>query len=133
MTDVLKIEKMMHPVYVIKYLLLVVGFSANAECIRWQPDANKNITPQFDGPGSWGALHETVTLDCLKYIGSIKDDSKVVMLVKDEKGVIHHLRMGDFMGENSGKIVGITETTIIVDQVVRVNGEWEVRRVNFPK
>lgn len=124
---------MMHPVYVIKYLLLVVGFSANAECIRWQSGVDKNISPQADGPGSWGALHETVTLDCLKYIGSIKDDRKVVLLIKDEKGVIHHLRMGDFVGENSGKIVDITETTIFVDQVVRVNGEWEARRVNFPK
>ena len=40
---------------------------------------------------------------------------------------------GDFIGENSGHIVDITENAILIEQIVRVNDQWAVKRVQLRK
>jgi Tfp pilus assembly protein PilP len=51
-----------------------------------------------DGPGSFGPLHATVTLDCLTYVGSVSRDGREWVLIRDERGVVHRLTLGGYMG-----------------------------------
>ena len=111
---------------------LLFASVASAECVRYQrPLPGAPIDP--DGPGSWGELQDTVTLDCLKYVGSTMRQGKEIVLIRDERGKVYELRVGDFMGENTGRIVKIDATTIYLLQLVLRNGEWEKLMVTFPK
>ena len=106
--------------------------AATAACIRTGPSAK--APPELDGPGSFGPLHGTVTLDCLKYVGSIEMGGVEQVLIRDEQGTIHRLKVGDPMGENSGVISRIDETTITITQrVQRGKGKWQEIVVRFPK
>jgi hypothetical protein len=57
--------------------MTIVTVNVNAECLHRKliprpPDAE----PVLDGPGSFAKLQGTVTLDCLRYVGSIQRDGK---------------------------------------------------------
>jgi len=75
-------------------LYLLTGL-AYGECRRLpvKPDPT-----QTDGPGSFGSLHGTVTLDCLRYVGSVNARGVEWVLIQDERGEVHRLRPGDYMG-----------------------------------
>ena len=55
------------------------------------------------------------------------------MLIRDERGRIYELKLGSFMGENTGRIVKIDADTIYVEQLVRRGDEWQSVIVKFPK
>jgi hypothetical protein len=117
-------------------LLLMCAFSAtvHAECVRWKPTPRPpNAPPEFDGPGSFGKLQDTVTLDCLKYVGSIQKNGAEHVLIKDETGIVHTLQLGSYMGENSGVIVRIDRDAIYLKQLVKRNGELGELIIKFPK
>lgn len=102
--------------------------------MRWKPaPPAQNAAPQFDGPGSFGELHETVTLDCLAYAGSISRDGIEHVLIRDETGRIHVLKPGSYMGENSGVIARIDADVIHIRQLLKRNGRVEEVSVRFPK
>jgi hypothetical protein len=98
-------------------LLLVTGFfvcsAAGSACMRTKHEASIG---SFDGPGSWGPLQDTVTLDCLQYTGSIVRNAVEYVLIRDENGAIYRLKVGDFMGENTGRITKIDEHYIYIEQ-----------------
>ena len=112
--------------------ICALSYSASAECVRYQPPP-EGKPPDFDGPGSWGKLQDTVTLDCLRYVGSIERNGEEYVLIEDERGDIHELRNGDYMGENSGFIVEIGPDVIYVLQLVNRNDDWRPLLVRFPK
>ncbi|WP_162252903.1 pilus assembly protein PilP [Rhizobacter sp. Root1238] len=109
---------------------LVVPVTSTA-CVRFQRQPNEPA--QLDGPGSFGALQDTVTLDCLRFVGSVTQRGREVVLIQDERGTVHHLSLGDYMGENTGKIVKIDKRVIVLRQVVERNGEWVEQFVEFPR
>ena len=114
-------------------LLLTFTAPAWAECVRYKPPPPSNGPPDFDGPGSFGELQDTVTLDCLRYVGSIEKQGDEHVLIKDERGTIHVLRTGSFVGENTGMIKKIDADAIYIEQIVSRNGEWKPIIVKFPK
>ena len=105
--------------------------SAGTACVRTPAGTSK--PPVFDGPGSFGRLQDTVTLDCLAYIGSIGNDKTLQALVRDDRGEIHRLRVGDYMGENSGVIRRIEEGAITVEQVMMNGTQAGTRLVRLPR
>lgn len=107
---------------------------AHADCVRYKPaPPAAGSAPAFDGPGSFGALHGTVTLDCLRYVGSLERNGVEQVLIRDETGVIHRLKVGDYMGENAGVIRSIDADHIHIEQVVKRTGELQTFVVKFPK
>ena len=74
-----------------------------------------------------------MTLDCLRYVGSVERKGKEQVLIRDERGRIYELKLGSFMGENTGRIVKIDADTIYVEQLVRRGDEWQSVIVKFPK
>jgi hypothetical protein len=105
-----------------------LALDASAECTRFK----KERTPAgFDGPGSWGPLHNTLTLDCLTYAGSIERDRIEYVLIRDEKGTVYRLRVGDFIGDKSGHITKIDESFIYIEQYE--GPQTPAVTVKFPK
>ena len=72
-----------------------------------------------------------MTLDCLQYVGSINRNGIEHVLIRDEKGQIYRLKIGDAMGENSGRIAKIDDRYIYVEQY-QPDGSLE-RIVKFKK
>ena len=99
--------------WVILIVACVLASEAEAECTRFKLD---RAPSGFDGPGSWGPLNNTVTLDCLKYAGSITRDQVEYVLIRDERGTVYGLKVGDFMGEKSGYISKVDESFIYIEQ-----------------
>jgi Tfp pilus assembly protein PilP len=112
-------------------LVCVYAISANAACVRYQKPSNSPLG--YDGPGSFGELEDTVTLDCLKYVGSISKNGKELVLIQDETGQVHRLKVGSYMGEHSGVIIKIDNDAIYIKQMIRRNGAWDEVIVKFNK
>ena len=89
-----------------------------ADCMRLVP-AHSVGHPELDGPGSFGPLHETLSLDCLTFNGVMEHDGKVVAILRDEKGVSYRVKSGDYVGENAGRISQISSKRITIVQFVR--------------
>ena len=112
--------------------MLVSSQISYADCIRFD-SRHPNSPPSFDGPGSFGELQDTVTLDCLKYVGSMTKDGKEVVLIRDDQGKIHQLAVGSYMGENTGAIEKIDDQTIYIKQVIKRGDDFATVTVKFPK
>jgi type IV pilus assembly PilP-like protein len=119
--------------FALSALALVVACTlpdiAAAECRRTPVGQGQEL----DGPGSFGALDGTVSLDCLKYVGSIQLRDTEYVLIQDERGTVHRLTTGDRMGENGGVISRIDNDTIYVQQRLKRDGKWRQTVVKFPK
>jgi type IV pilus assembly protein PilP len=61
---------------------------------------------------------EDFPLDSLKMVGTIEMRGTLFALVKDSEGTVHRVRSGNYVGQNHGKIVGITETEIRISELV---------------
>lgn len=115
-------------------LACVLSFATHAECVRWKPAPSpSNAAPELDGPGSFGPLQDTVTLDCLTYVGSIQKGGDEHVLIRDDRGTVHTLRRGSYMGENTGIIERIDADAIYIRQFISRGGKVEERVVRFPK
>jgi type IV pilus assembly protein PilP len=68
---------------------------------------------------------EAYPLDTLTMIGTIEQDSKFFALLKDGTGIVHIAGVGNYIGQNAGKIEKITPTEVNVKQWVSDNkGGW---------
>ena len=111
-------------------ILLSIGFFSHysqGKCIHFDLDYN---TPNLDGPGSWGPLHDTLTLDCLRYVEMQKEDDQLIALIEDDRGNVHQVRVGDFMGENTGRVVRIEKNAVHLVQIIK---DSKNRWVQIPK
>lgn len=71
------------------------------------PDTNRNREPLEEFP-----------LDSLRMVGVIDYNKVLYALIKAPDNVIHRVTVGNYMGQNFGKIVKITETEIALDEIV---------------
>ena len=107
------------------FLVLFVAAPASASCMRWSKPPPSAERPDVDGPGSFGPLHETVSLDCLQYVGYAAIGDVVRAELRDENGDRYLVQQGMMVGENAGRIVEITEARITIEQLVRgTDGEF---------
>lgn len=61
---------------------------------------------------------EDFPLDALKMVGTIEMRGNLFALIKDSEGTVHRVRNGNYVGQNHGKIVGITETEVRISELV---------------
>lgn len=77
----------------------------NGEGVR--PDMSRNREPLEEFP-----------LDALKMVGVIDYNKVVYALVKAPDGVIHRVSVGNYIGQNFGKITRVSEGEISLDEIV---------------
>jgi len=71
---------------------------------------------------------EHYALDSLRMVGTLERQSGQWGLVKGPDGVIHRVQAGNYMGQNHGKIVDVSENRIhLLEKVSDGRGEWEER------
>jgi type IV pilus assembly protein PilP len=89
----------------------------NAAASGPRPDANRAQQPL-----------EKFALDSLKMVGTLGAGSTIEVLVKDPLGVIHRVRIGEYMGQNYGHVTAVSESRIdMVELVSNGNGGWMER------
>lgn len=70
---------------------------------------------------------EAYPLDAMTMVGSLEKLKKPVALVRVEK-LLYQVMVGDHMGQNYGRITKITETEVILLEIVQdANGDWVER------
>jgi type IV pilus assembly protein PilP len=102
----------------------VFTYVADAEGMRspFVPD-----TPQAAGPAAGGAspdpdrpaeFLESFPLDTLRMVGTLDINDTVYGLVQTSDGLIHRVVPGNYMGQNDGRITDITESEIVLVEII---------------
>lgn len=70
---------------------------------------------------------ESYPLDAFRMVGSLRKASKPTALVMLDK-LLYQVHPGNYLGQNYGKIVGITETEIQLREIIQdPSGDWVER------
>jgi len=102
----------------------IFTYVADAEGLRspFVPD-----TPQAAGPAAGGAspdpdrpaeFLESFPLDTLRMVGTLDINETVYGLVQTSDGLIHRVVPGNYMGQNDGRITEITESEIVLVEII---------------
>lgn len=89
--------------------------------------------PKVSGGGNGPIKHdpedlESYALESLKMIGFVKIHDAPNAIVASPDGKVHHVKVGNYMGQNFGKITSITETEITLqEKVLDSAGAWTDR------
>ena len=62
---------------------------------------------------------EGVSLDALRMVGILDQAGVMWGLVRTKEGTIHRVKSGNYMGQNHGRIVQITEDKIELNEIVQ--------------
>lgn len=96
--------------------------------------SEKSLRPDLDGPGSWGPLQDTVLLEDLELVETKIQNGQWHAYVHDPSGHTHDIMAGDFMGENTGRVLDIREDILVIIQIVQDGqGGYIEARVEFAK
>jgi type IV pilus assembly protein PilP len=72
---------------------------------------------------------EHFALDSLKMVGTLAQGDTTWALVKSPEGVLHRVRVGNYLGLNNGQIMRIGDNQIQVTEIVNEGGgEWRERQ-----
>jgi type IV pilus assembly protein PilP len=87
-----------------------------------RPDANRNKE-----------YLEHFPLDSLSMVGTIKMNNKRYALIEDNEGLVHRVHKGNYMGQNDGRIISISQTGLTLREIVPNGlGGYAKRRTNVP-
>lgn len=100
------------------------AYVADAEGLRspFAPDTPQ--AAQAAGGGTRPDLNrsreflEQFPLDSLRMVGTLNQGGTNYGLVQDSEGLIHRVVPGNYLGQNDGRIVGITESEIQVIEII---------------
>ncbi len=71
---------------------------------------------------------EQYPIDALRMVGTMENDDYLWGIVLDPTGVTHRVVVGNYLGDNYGKIVSIDENQIELRELVQeTGGRWEER------
>ncbi len=102
------------------------------------PDPFKPSKKTTHGPGPGGGVAppaphdpedlESYALESLKMVGFIYIHGMANAVISSPDGKLHHVRVGNYMGQNFGKITSITEREITLqEKVLDSSGAWSDR------
>lgn len=84
----------------------------------------KTLTPRPDADRNREFLEQD-PINTYIMVGTLTKEGANWGLVKDRKGMVHAVKIGDYIGQNSGKIVDISENQInLIETVIDGNGGW---------
>jgi type IV pilus assembly protein PilP len=72
---------------------------------------------------------EQFELDSLRMVGTMDNEDAQWGIIQDPGGVVHRIKVGNYIGRNTGKILNVFEDRIEVREIVRNSqGRWEERQ-----
>ena len=78
--------------------------------------ASTGINPDLDRPRE---QLEQEPLDALTMVGTLSNNSGTFALVQDSAGLVHRVTVGNFMGQNYGRVTDINESEIQLVEIIR--------------
>ncbi len=82
-----------------------------------QPDPNRRHEPLEDYP-----------LDSLKMVGTLSRGAQVWAVIEAPDGTVHRVQRGNYLGQNFGRIRGITESKLDIIELTQTSiGDWVQR------
>lgn len=79
-------------------------------------------------PGRKREPLESFPLDGLRMLGSIKSSGEMFALLRSSQPLVYRVGVGNYIGQNHGRIVQVTETTILLIELIPDGaGRWEER------
>jgi type IV pilus assembly protein PilP len=70
---------------------------------------------------------EAYPLDTMSLVGSLNRDGQLVALVKVDN-LLYQVKQGNYLGQNYGRVTRISETEVILREIVQDSGgEWTER------
>ncbi len=84
----------------------------------FQPDMNRRKEPL-----------EAYELEKLKMVGSLQQNKVIYALIKAPDNSLHRVKSGNHLGVNFGKITSVSETEVMLTEVVEDSaGEWSEKQ-----
>jgi type IV pilus assembly protein PilP len=74
-----------------------------------------SIRPDVDRPKE---PLEEFPLDALRMVGTITMQQRAYALIRAPDAVVHRVSVGDHLGQNYGKITGISETEVVLMEII---------------
>ncbi|HEX7030843.1 MAG TPA: pilus assembly protein PilP [Gammaproteobacteria bacterium] len=105
-------------------------FTYQAQDLRspFQPDESSGQAAAERGAGGGSGIQpdfnrnkeylERFPLDTLSMVGTITADGKEFGLVADPDGAVHRVQVGNYVGQNHGRIIEITDMQITITEIV---------------
>ncbi len=91
--------------------------------------SNGGLTPDFNRPRE---PLESEPLDSLRMVGTLGRDQESWALIRMSDSTIHRVKPGNYVGQNHGKIVNITESEVEVTEIVPDGlGGWIERQASL--
>jgi type IV pilus assembly protein PilP len=79
------------------------------------PDVNRRREPL-----------EAYPLESLKMVGTLEQNKQMYALVRAPDNTLYRVRGGNYVGQNFGRIVGISESSVKLKEIVQdTGGNWE--------
>lgn len=86
---------------------------------------SSGLHPDFNRPHEY---LEQFPLDSLKMMGTLTLKGSTYALVRDGDGVVHKVTVGNYMGQNFGKITQVTQAGLVLREIVSDGqGGWVER------
>ena len=97
-------------------------FAYEAESLRspFAPDNSKRASaagprPEANRPKEY---LEQFPLDTLRMVGTLKRAGSLFGLVKTQDGMVHRVVSGNYLGQNDGRVLAVTDAEIRVEELV---------------
>jgi type IV pilus assembly protein PilP len=75
---------------------------------------------------------EGYALDSLRMVGTLEQNQTKWGLIKTNNGILHRVRVGNYLGMNNGQIVSINDEAIALTEIVSEGpGEWRERQATI--
>ena len=86
--------------------------------------SDPNLRPDHHTPD----ILEQFPLDTLKMVGSLEQSGQRWALIKAQDGTLYRTKAGRYMGQDNGKIINITESKVVLQEIVADGlGGWVKR------
>ncbi len=93
-----------------------------------EPRAEEVATGPRPDPDRRREELEQYPLDALRMSGILEQNDQRWALIRDPNGTIHRVSEGNYLGQNHGRIVTITERSVELEELVRTGeNRWEHR------
>ena len=77
-------------------------------------------------------LLENFPLDSLKMVGTLEQSGKIWAILVDSDGMVHRISKGNYVGQNHGKVLEISEEGIKIMEIVpNSQGGWQEREASM--
>jgi type IV pilus assembly protein PilP len=91
-----------------------------------EPSRSAKPDPRLPDPNRRKGPLEAFPLENLKMVGSLSQKQENFALIKTPDNNLYRVKMGDFMGQNFGRVIDITESAVKLKELIQDSGnDWK--------